>query len=172
LIFFVFPVVSFSFFLNKLLTSAALGAALNMKAIILAVAAFLAGASAQSQSKVNPPNHADPGPGTLQRYSILLDETNFPASLRHNLDRLLHLSGYRLHRNTQQRRCECGIAYSANDFMMTDKRTYHVTPSCFYHLECLPECPDSSIGVSPRPSFLPLNQLKRLSFCRNVTRRV
>lgn len=37
-----------------------------MKAVILATAAFLAGASAQgtSQSKVNPPNHASPGPGT------------------------------------------------------------------------------------------------------------
>lgn len=38
-----------------------------MKAIILATAAFVAGASAQgsSQSKVNPPNHASPGPGEL-----------------------------------------------------------------------------------------------------------
>lgn len=47
-----------------------------MKAILLATAAFVAGAFAQgsTQSKVNPPNHAEPGPGewTTQLMELLL----------------------------------------------------------------------------------------------------
>lgn len=72
-----------------------------MKAVYLAAAAFVAGVAAQgkSQSKVNPPNHATPGPGTLQRHNAAMDETNF--ALLPLPYRLLHLPGCRLHLDTQ-----------------------------------------------------------------------